>query len=245
MIKKWVIPDIHGCYRTLTTLIENQIVPNKSDHLIFLGDYIDRGPDSKSVIDYIMHLERNEYNVTALLGNHEDYCIKAYEEDKKHKGFLGFRSKTKVQREWEMHGGVQTMESFKAESPRDIPEEYIDWMRKLPYYVEVDGFIIVHAGLNFKKDDPFSDKRAMIWIRDFKVDQTKIPNKKIIHGHVPVNLEFIDLSLKNKDYKFIDLDNGVYFNDRAGYGNLIALELGSMSYSIQSLMDDVNYQKSR
>jgi serine/threonine protein phosphatase 1 len=83
----------------------------------------------------------------------------------------------------------------------------------------------------------------MLWIRDFQVEEEKINNKKIIHGHVPVNLEFIDLAINNNDYKFIDLDNGVYFDDRVGYGNLIALELTSMKYSIQSLMDDVRYGK--
>jgi len=243
MIKKWVIPDIHGCVRTIQTLIENQIKPNKNDHLIFIGDYIDRGPDSKGVIDYIMQLQKNDYNITALLGNHEDYCIRAYEEDIKHKGFLGFRSKSKVQKEWEVHGGIQTMESFDADSPKDIPLEYIDWMRGLPHYIEVDDFIIVHAGMNFKNEDPFSDKHSMIWIRDFKVDQSKIGGKKVIHGHVPVNLEFIDLSIKSPDYKFIDLDNGIYFDDRAGYGNLVALELGSMEYTLQSLMDEVNYRR--
>lgn len=243
MIKKWVIPDIHGCVRTVKTLIENQIKPNKNDQLIFIGDYIDRGPDSKGVIDYIMSLQENDYNVVALMGNHEDYCVRAYEEDKKHRGFLGFRSKSRVQKEWEVHGGIQTMESFDATSPKDIPEKYINWMKSLPYFIEVDNFVIVHAGLNFNVEDPFSDKRSMIWIRDFKVDKEKINNKKVIHGHVPVNLEFIDLSIDNPDYKFIDLDNGVYFDDRAGYGNLLALELGTMKYTIQSLMDEVAYRK--
>jgi serine/threonine protein phosphatase 1 len=243
MVKNWVIPDIHGCIFTLKTLIEKQIKPNKNDLLIFLGDYIDRGPDSKGVIDYIMELERNEFNVTALLGNHEDYCIKAYEDDIKRMGFLGFRKKTKIQREWENYGGVETLASFDAESPRDIPKKYIDWLKALDYYTEVDNFIIVHAGLNFEEDDPFADKRAMIWIRDFKVDSKKISNKKIIHGHVPVNLEFIELSINNSEYKFIDLDNGIYINDRAGYGNLVALELTEMKLVIQSLMDDVTYRK--
>ncbi len=245
MIKKWVIPDIHGCFLTLKALIENQIKPNKNDHLIFLGDYIDRGPDSKGVIDYIMELQKNNYNITALMGNHEDYCIRAYDEDVKNKGFLGFRKKTKIQREWEMYGGIQALDSFDVEWPKDIPEKYIEWMRNLDYYTEVDNYIIVHAGLNFKEDDPFKDKRAMIWIRDFKVDMNKISNKKVIHGHVPVNLEFIELSLKTPDYKFIDLDNGVYFNDRAGYGNLVALELTEMKYTIQSLMDDITYRQPR
>jgi predicted MPP superfamily phosphohydrolase len=245
MIKKWIIPDIHGCVKTLATLIENQIKPNKNDHLIFLGDYIDRGPDSKGVVDYIMDLQKNEYNITALKGNHEDYCVRTHEEDKKNKGFLGIRSKTKIQKEWEMHGGIETMDSFGVDFPKDIPEDYISWMRNLLYYIEVDNYIVVHAGLNFKIDDPFSDKMSMIWIRDFKVDPEKLPNKKVIHGHVPVNIEFIDLSLKNPDYKFIDLDNGIYFNDRPGYGNLIALELGSMKYKIQSLMDDVDLKSNR
>jgi serine/threonine protein phosphatase 1 len=243
MIKKWVIPDIHGCVRTLETIIEKQIMPNKNDLLVFLGDYIDRGPDSKGVIDIIMDLQANEYNVVALKGNHEDYCVKAYNEDKKKRGFLGIRSKTKVQKEWEMHGGIQTLESFDAEWPREIPEKYITWMQELPYYHIVDDFIIVHAGLNFKEEDPFTDTQSMLWIRDFKVDPEKIGNRKVIHGHVPVNLEFIDLSLKSKDYKFIDLDNGIYFDDRAGYGSLIALELNSMEYAQQSLMDEINYKR--
>lgn len=243
MVKKWVIPDIHGCINTLTTLIENQIKPNKNDHLIFLGDYIDRGPDSKGVLDYIMKMQQNEYNITALMGNHEDYCLKAYDDDIKHKSFLGFRPKTKTHREWGVYGGIEALDSFGVDSPKDIPKKYIDWLKALDYYTVVDDFIMVHAGLNFKEDDPFSDKRAMIWIRDFQVDSAKISNKKIIHGHVPVNLEFIELSLSNSDYKFIDLDNGIYINDRPGYGNLVALELTEMRYVIQSLMDDVAYRK--
>jgi serine/threonine protein phosphatase 1 len=245
MIKKWVIPDIHGCFKTLEMLIEKQIKPNKNDHLIFLGDYIDRGPDSKAVIDYIMKMQQDEYNITVLMGNHEDYCVRAYDEDVRNRGFLGFRRKTKIQREWEMYGGQQALESFNVDWPKDIPEKYIDWMRNLEYFTHVDDFVIVHAGLNFKKEDPYSDKRAMIWIRDFRVDSSKIDNKKVIHGHVPVSLEFIELALKSADYKFMPLDNGVYFNDRVGYGNLLALELTEMKYMVQSLMDEVTYKQPR
>jgi serine/threonine protein phosphatase 1 len=118
-------------------------------------------------------------------------------------------------------------------------------MRNLKYYFHLDDYVIVHAGLNFKNEDPYSDKRAMIWIRDFTVDSEKISNKKVIHGHVPVNLEFIELSINNPEYKFIALDNGVYFNNRVGYGNLIALELTEMKYKIQSLMDEVTFKQQR
>lgn len=190
-----------------------------------------------------MDLEKSGHKVTALMGNHEDYCITAWEEDQDAKSFLGIRPKTKTQKEWEVYGGKQTLESFEVDRPKDIPEVYIEWMKKLHYYVERDNYIIVHAGMNFEADDPFEDKYSMIWIREFDVIQEKIGNKKIIHGHVPVNLEFIDMAVNTPDSKYIDLDNGVYFSNRAGYGNLIALELNSMEYVVQSLMDEISYGK--
>ncbi len=242
MKKIWIIPDIHGCSETLALLLEQLIMPNKEDHLIFLGDYIDRGPDSRGVIRQIMALQNNGYTITALIGNHEDYCIKAYDEDAQRKGFLGLHTKGKIQKEWEVFGGTQTMDSFDAYRPKEIPEKYIAWMRQLDYYTELEKFMVVHAGFNFKIDDPFSDKRAMLWVRDYKVVSEKIHNKRIIHGHVPVNLEFIDLAINNNSYKFIDLDNGVYMAQKAGYGNLLALEINSMEYVAQPLLDEITYK---
>ena len=63
MSKRWIIPDIHGCLRTVKALLENTLLVTKHDQLYFLGDYIDRGPDGKGVIDYLMHLQKEEYNV--------------------------------------------------------------------------------------------------------------------------------------------------------------------------------------
>lgn len=237
MHKTWVIPDIHGCLKTLISLIENQIRPTKYDELYFLGDYIDRGPDSKGVIDYIMQLQAHEYQVKLLMGNHEDYCIKAYDEDKKKKSILGFRPKAKIQTIWETHGGKQTLQSFGVKLASEIPEKYIEWMRDLKYFFELEHFILVHAGLNFKLDDPLTDKYSMLWTREYKVDPSKIRNKTIIHGHVPVDLEFMNLIIDNKQYHFIDLDNGVYMEARAGYGNLVAFELNSRTQAIQTNID--------
>jgi serine/threonine protein phosphatase 1 len=239
--KTWIIPDIHGCLLTLKTLIEYQITPQQGDELIFLGDYIDRGPDSKGVIDYIMKLESQGFHVRKLMGNHEDYAITAWEEDHDVKSFLGIRPKTKTQKEWEVYGGKQTLQSFEVDRPRDIPEKYINWMKELEYFIQLDQCIVVHAGMNFEIENPFEDRYSMIWIREFEIDSKKIGNRKVIHGHVPVNLELIDMAINTSDSKFIDLDNGIYFSNRAGYGNLVALELHSMEYVVQSLMDEVSY----
>lgn len=59
MPKQWVIPDIHGCVRTLRALIEQLVIPAKEDTLYFLGDFVDRGPDSKGVLDYVMGLKES------------------------------------------------------------------------------------------------------------------------------------------------------------------------------------------
>ena len=66
MKNRWVIPDIHGHIKTLKSLIEDRIALSKSDVIYFLGDYIDRGPDSKSVIDFIMSLQDSGFDVNCI-----------------------------------------------------------------------------------------------------------------------------------------------------------------------------------
>lgn len=237
MNKRWVIPDIHGCSKTLKALVEHYIKPTKFDHLYFLGDYIDRGPDSKGVLDYIMRLQLDEYNIHLLMGNHEEYCIKAWDDDKKKKRFMGMKFKAKIQGVWELHGGKETMASFDVEFASDIPEQYINWMRGLKHHIELEDYLLVHAGLNFKIDDPLEDKFAMLWTKEFVVEPKKIRNKMLVHGHTPVDLEFMHHVIKSSGYHFIDLDNGVYMENRAGYGNLVALELNTREYVVQTNID--------
>lgn len=241
MAKQWVIPDIHGCFKTLSALFDKHIKPTVDDHLFFLGDYIDRGPESKLVIDFIMDLQKSFPNVITLRGNHEDYLLKATWNDLERRPFLGLKTKSHMQKEWEKQGGATTLKSLGVKWPADIPQTYIDWLIDLPYYHEHEKFILVHAGFNFKIDDPFEDTQAMMWARDYEIVPEKISNKTIIHGHVPVKLEFIDRIIKSADQPFIDLDNGIYMSNRDGYGNLVALELTEMKYVIQPTLDEIKY----
>ena len=219
MSNRWIIPDIHGCAKTLKVLLENQLKITKHDQVYFLGDYIDRGPDSKGVIDYLMHLQQEEYDVHFLKGNHEDLCVKAFVADQNKKLF----GKHREQKEWEAVGAKNTLESFGVKHPREIPQQYIDWMNACLPYIELDDYILVHAGMNFKIQDPFEDTYSMMWTRRFKVDFAKSHGKKIIHGHIPVDYSFMSLVIENNnDYDFIALDNGVYVTGRAGLGNLMA-----------------------
>jgi serine/threonine protein phosphatase 1 len=236
MNKRWVIADIHGCVNTLKALIEEQIKPDLSDELYFLGDYIDRGPDAQGVIDYIWQLERDGYSVFPLKGNHEDVLVELFDEamQSKRSGLLRFSGK---KRAWYAIGGKETLKSFGTRNLKKIPPQYIEWMRNLSYNVSLEDFILVHAGLNCNIDDPFTDTQSMLWLRDYEIIPQKTGNRKIIHGHVPVDLQFIALSIKNNYYKFIDLDNGPYIARKEGFGNLVALELTNMDLVIQDNRD--------
>ena len=231
MKNRWVIPDVHGHLATLKSMVEDRIALSKADSLYLLGDYIDRGPDSKGVIDYIINLQDSGYDVNCIRGNHEDYCIRAWEDDQKR--FL-FRSP--IEKDWRKNGANRTLESFGAKRPRDISKFYIDWMKGTKHFIELEDYILVHAGMNFKIDNPFEDTRSMMWIRDFRVDKNKIAGKKIIHGHVPVEMTLIDLFRKN-NYDFLSLDNGIYYANRDGFGNLLAFNLDTKEIIIQPNID--------
>jgi len=217
--------------------MEEIIKPTRYDELFFLGDYIDRGPDSRGVLDYIRALQKDEFTVTALKGNHEDLVVELFDEELKSKIPWNFSFGNKKRDAWFMMGGRETLKSFGVDRPRDIPQDYIEWMRALPYYVLLENFVLVHAGLNFRNEDPFEDKLSMLWLRDYEIIPSRIGNRRIIHGHMPVSMELIPLSLNSRIYKFIDLDNGIYVQGRDGYGNLVALELNAMELVIQDNRD--------
>ena len=239
MKKRWVIPDIHGCVNTLKALLEEQIKPTSSDELYFLGDYIDRGPQSRAVIDYIRFLQKEEYTVIPLKGNHEDFLVELYDAEMRSKDPWFFHFANRKKKSWYTIGGRETLKSFGIHHIKEMPPDIIEWMRNLDYYVSLEKFILVHAGLNCNIDDPFTDTRSMLWLRDYQILPEKTGNRKIIHGHVPVNLQFIDLSIKNNYYKFIDLDNGPYMSGIDGFGNLVALELTNMDMVIQDNRDKI------
>ena len=215
---RWIIPDIHGCARTLNALLKNMLKATRDDELFFLGDYIDRGPASKEVLDTLMDLQEGGWNIHCLKGNHEDYCVRTWEADQERHLF-----KPDVQKLWENVGAKETYKSFGVKRPREIPERYIEWMRNLQYYFEIENYILVHAGMNFRIDDPFKDTHSMITVRDFKVDFSKTKGKRIIHGHLPEDYGFIDHVIHNpKGFDFIALDNGVFNVNKTGMGNLLA-----------------------
>lgn len=233
---RWVIPDIHGYSETLSSLLD-QIRPNKKDHLIFLGDFVDRGPDSKGVLDQIMAMQEKGYRITALMGNHEAFMLDFFIEAKKNTGIIKSKTFYSLKNDWLEFGGKTTLKSFGVKRISQIPYKYFNWIQSLKYYFSFSDYVLVHAGLNFKEEDVFSDKKSMLWAKEFKVIPSKIGFKQLVHGHTPVDLEYIHHCINQQDHEFIDLDNGVYMTHKPGFGNLLALELNNKTLITQHNVD--------
>ena len=219
--RRFVIPDIHGCERTFRRLLETVIRPDTGDSLYLLGDIMDRGPRSKEVIDEICQLRVKGYVIHSVRGNHEDMFLKSC------------RDRTYFYL-WMVNGGHTTLKSFGVEDACEIPRNYREIIESFPYFIELDDFILVHAGLNFRIPDPFADTEAMLWSRDREAAKSLIGGRRVISGHTPLSREEIARSLREDR---IMLDNGCVYKGEAGLGSLAALELNSMTLYFQENID--------
>lgn len=203
-MRQIAISDIHGCAITLQTLVEQQLTLTKRDKLYLLGDYIDRGPNSKNVFDYVFRLQAAGYQVYCLRGNHEQMMLDArdgyvYEVDN-----------------WRANGGTTTMESFGSlYDLKSIAPPYWNFCENLPFYFELETHVLVHAGFNFvNQDGPLADEDAMIWIRNWyqDLDREWLGDRIIIHGHTPRNRREIEAwPLTKQEIPILNIDCGCFF----------------------------------
>ena len=109
-----------------------------------------------------------------------------------------------------------------------IPKKYFQFLDSLPYFIELDDYIVVHAGFNFNIKNPFTDFENMLWTREEhnKFEFTK--GKKIIHGHTPVPIEQINSRIKNKNTSVINIDSGCVFTNLEKLGTLTALNMDNL-----------------
>jgi serine/threonine protein phosphatase 1 len=174
------IGDIHGCLAPLTQLWQ-VIEPQPEDRIIFMGDYVDRGPDSKGVIDFLIDLQRQEFDITFLSGNHEE------------KFFLS-EMDLNDRVDWLAHwGGGETLESYGPGGFDDVPAEHWEFLRKNKPYLETDTHIFVHA--NLEADVPLDQQLPFTLIhKKLGTPQPHMSGKTMICGHtaqkshVPLNL---------------------------------------------------------
>lgn len=225
-MRRFAISDIHGCSKTLDALLE-KISLNHADELYLLGDYIDRGPDSKGVIDLILGMRQDGYKVHCLMGNHEEMFLQMVQASPETP--LDFYP-----------GLVETLDSYGCNHPRDIPEEHLEFIYALDYYLEIDEFLLVHGGLNFSADDPLKDHHAMLWARNWynKVDKKWLAQRIILHGHTPTKIDdILRMYASMKDLSALTLDSGCVY-EKTGMNQLTAFDMTNRHLYFQKNIDN-------
>lgn len=205
------VGDIHGCFYSLQRLMD-KLELQETDQLVFLGDYIDRGKQSKAVIDYLLKL-REWYACFFLMGNHE-------------RMFLDFL-KTREPRLWLQNGGTATLESYGSKDGLDLPEKHITFMQSCRYHIETKHYFFAHGGIDpemtIKDNLQYMKPEDYCWMRTH-LRSTYLENnrynweKTVVCGHTPIPRPVM---LE----KLIAIDTGCVYNDNPSFGRLSAVIL--------------------
>lgn len=226
MQRTLVISDIHGELQLFEELLQVSQYNPKNDQLILLGDYIDRGPQSKEVLEKVIQLKEN--GAIVLKGNHEDMMVKSL--------VLG---EERAWRNWTgRNGGDKTLESYgfvasefivneedsfvKPELHSDLLDKHLEFIQNLDYYVEWEDTIFVHAGVHPEKKIEETDPYELIWIRDV-FHNGYAGEKTVIFGHTPsknLHKDENNHSIYIGENKIIGIDGAAVYG-----GQLNCLEL--------------------
>ena len=219
------IGDLHGYYDPLKKLLD-RIEPVEDDLLVFIGDYVDRGPYSREVVQTLIELQASHENMVFLKGNHEDMLL----------GSLGFPAFVNDLNTWLYNGGGLTLKSYgmgleefnclsgtwrndEAERALQqyIPDAHIDFLTHLSLMLETERFFFCHAGV-----DPQSSVREgkhnsfdLLWMRDHIYTDELQWEKTVVCGHTPLR----DVLMRDR---LICIDTGLFC-----YGKLSAVDVMS------------------
>jgi len=206
--KIFIVGDVHGCLGMLQRLIDQIGWRPEADRLIFLGDFIDRGSESRGVVEYVLEISKRSEHVECLMGNHEKILL----------DFLDGRDMNT----FFVNGGLATLNSYRGETPKYggflIPDEHLSFFRSLKLLIELDDFYVVHAG--FRPGVPIEKQTTedLLWIRDSFIFSNYYFGKRVIFGHTPFAKPLV---MENK----IGLDTGAVYGNR-----LTCLELPSLKF---------------
>lgn len=165
------VGDIHGCRDLLQQLMQ-QVAPSAEDQVVFLGDYIDRGPDSRGVIDYLLEFRQRWPQTVFLKGNHEAMFL----------DFLAGRERLR----YLLNGGEATLSGYREKGQLAIPPDHLQFFHDLRLYFETEHHLFVHAGLRPGIALEDQGEKNLLWIREDFLNSDYRWDKTIVFGHTPL-----------------------------------------------------------
>ncbi len=212
------IGDIHGCVRSIEALWK-KLEPFKDHTHVFIGDYIDRGPDSKGVVDFLLEVQ-DERKTVFLKGNHELMLLNSLASGNK--------------KNWMLNGGQTTLNSYNVENVHELPDDHLDFYLNLKMYHETDNYFFVHAGApagqtleESKNDEKFEE--YFLWGREH-LNAFETPwEKTVVFGHTP-------RAHPIRKQNMIGIDTGCVYN-KIGLGKLTAVVLPETKFIQQISLD--------
>lgn len=229
----YAVGDVHGQLPLLEKLLakieedRNRLPSDIKPVIVFLGDYIDRGLQSKQVIDLLLSDRLKTFETVFIAGNHED-------------ALLTFTSDPDFGARWAEFGGGETLFSYGVNPPRQsfsdpdawtntwrafrsaLPSQHLEFFSSLqPYHIRGD-YIFVHAGLRPGVPVANQDPQDMMWIRDRFLKDKSTFSKLVVHGHTPT-------AQPELDHRRLGLDTGAYSTGVLTAARLLGSEIKIIS----------------
>ncbi|MFY0606397.1 MAG: metallophosphoesterase [Cyclobacteriaceae bacterium] len=207
-MRQIAISDLHGQFNTFLALI-NAVKLSQADELYILGDIIGHGSNPRKTTENPLGIIKHVIKLRAE--GFKIGCIRGNHD----------------------HRVIQEHQIGK----RRIVEPFLSFLKEMKFYLQLDDFLLVHAGFNLGIESPFDDPHAMMNRFDFKLDapHSLLNNKRVIHGHIVQPKESIERSIEQRDWS-ISIDNGVFLN-REGTGSLCALDLTNWQVHFEPNVD--------
>jgi len=199
----FIVGDIHACPQELETLL-TALSLQSEDHLVFLGDYVDRGPGAREVVDLLLGMRADAVcAMTFLKGNHEDMFL----------DFMGYAGN--YGEAFLMNGGVKTLASYgctpfmeAAKIVARVPEAHRTFFRNLDLMAPVGEVLCVHAGISALRPLEEQDPEDLLWIRQEFIDNPHPLPYTVIYGHTPQREVKFDLPYK------VGIDTGLVYGGK-------------------------------
>ncbi|WP_033541012.1 metallophosphoesterase family protein [Planococcus sp. CAU13] len=222
MKRTLVISDIHGELELFEELLREAGYNANEDQLILLGDYVDRGPDSKGVLERVIELKK--HGAIVLRGNHDNMMLAAVNDE------------PGAKERWARNGAIPTLKSYDpgiagmAFPDSDVFRDQVEFIRQMDYFHETDDYIFVHAGVQPGTPVEQTDPYTLMWIRE-EFYEAYSGDKTVVFGHTPA---FLLRGTDNHAIFFGD-NNIIGIDGGAAYGGqLNCLELpGRKSYFVK------------